>query len=410
MKGSEILHCAGVVEYELDSESDNLLIYFSSAGAAAPQGRSKFSEFRGNKIFIRDTAKNWYNKSINGLCEDADDLHRVLSEFSDNYSRSNITVAGSSMGGYAALLFGIKIGAGRIVSIAPQTFLRPDIPNSPRTPVKYDDLSLIIQGRRHDAHIEIWYGRESILDLFNCLRIPPGKGISHHCVEGGMHNVLATIKREGKLDVFFEHIISGQGGSMPSSTLEPADASLALSAAELFYVERDPKAVIEHLAPIVEESPLSAVSYLLARCYFDLDDHVLAMKYLEKAIVLSPKNYEAYYLLGVCLEKMGRFKFAALAYQNGLEFFPSPNAARLARLGNAQFRCGKFSAALESHRRALDVDARMSRSHYQAGMILMNMKSFDQARHHFLEHRHLVPGFAKTEEHLQKLDRLAGRC
>lgn len=389
-----------IAEWYEDSLRRDLLVYFSSAGAEAPQGRSKLAKYGGNQLFIRDTARNWYNLPIGTFSTGADDLCEKLRGLVEAYGRQNVTMAGSSMGGYAALLFGLKLRVGRIVAVAPQTVLRPDIPNSPRVEVKYRDLLPLFEGGAKNTKVDIWYGTDSALDLFNCLRLPATSSIRHFPVPGGMHNVLATIKRHGKLDAFFEYIVHGGIPPVATRLLKEKDIPSVHDAAKLYYFDRNPQAVIEVSRDFSQARKYSAISYIIGKSYFDVGDLDSAEKWLEQAVLLSIYNYEACYLRGLCSEKNNDFEQAADYYKFGLEYFPSPNAARIARLGNAEFRSGRIDEAINSHTLALEINPKLTRSHFQLGVIYMREGNWDLARFHLRQHLQLVPDFSKTKEYL----------
>lgn len=80
-----------------------------------------------DKIFCRDEKVQWYNFGITGLTKDINDtldfLHQKISKY------KKVIFIGSSMGGYAAILFGSILNVDTIIAFRPQTFLNKVLDN-----------------------------------------------------------------------------------------------------------------------------------------------------------------------------------------------------------------------------------------------------------------------------------------
>jgi TolA-binding protein len=391
----------GVVLTHLRPGSERLLIYFSSADAGSIQGVSKLTPYDTSIIFVRDPGRGWYNLPINGFSKDGDDLAERLANRIGNFPRHRITTSGSSMGGYAALLFGIKLGVGRVVSIAPQIVLHPDIPHSPKTPVKYDDLSSLIASKPASTEIDIWYGAESVLDLYNILRVTNGARL--HAIPGAMHNILATLKRRGLMEAFFKHIAVGGDFAVPTTPIS-VDTAPIIEAAHAFYRLKDYRAAIETLEPKADDICLSAVYFLLGNSYFRLEEYEKARIHFERAATTSGENYDANHYLGLTLEKLGKDAAAERAFARGVEVYPSPNGVRLLKLASAQYRIGSHDQAIDNHLKVLELDKRQSKPHFELGVMLMKKGRTDDALRHFREHAKANPTFAPTQRYISKLE------
>ena len=68
-------------------------------------------------VFVRDIYKQWYIDGINETCNDLDKLYSLLKEISEDYK---VVTIGSSAGGFAAILIGLKLGAYKILAFSPQ--------------------------------------------------------------------------------------------------------------------------------------------------------------------------------------------------------------------------------------------------------------------------------------------------
>ena len=117
-----------------DDVSDRCFIFFSSNGIYFPNTEDEFhrtiiladryeweslspprSEYR-KAIFVRDIRKTWYVDGISGDRNSIDSLYDLLREETRGFSE--VVCVGSSAGGYAATLFGLRLNAQKIFNIS----------------------------------------------------------------------------------------------------------------------------------------------------------------------------------------------------------------------------------------------------------------------------------------------------
>lgn len=81
---------------------------------------------RFNKILVRDVRNIWYHRGVPGLGADVDEVARSLRTLIEAIRPSRIVTIGQSMGGYAAILFGMLLAVDRIVAFGPLSHMDPD--------------------------------------------------------------------------------------------------------------------------------------------------------------------------------------------------------------------------------------------------------------------------------------------
>jgi tetratricopeptide (TPR) repeat protein len=386
--------------------AERLLLYFGAAGTSnmvSIRGFAPLLAHNTNTIVLLDPSRGWYNLPIRGLSRDADDLIAQLINRIGSFPRNMITAYGTSMGGYAALLFGLKLGVGRIVACAPQLMLDPRLPHAPKVPVKYDAIASLVTNAPKDTQIDIWYGAESFTDLYNLLRLKPRENLNIHAVSGAMHNVLATLKRHGELDAFFTYTAMAKPFSTKTVKIPTAATVPLIKAGRLFYVHKNYTAVIKMLEPIADDVGLSALYVALGESFFQLQDYEAARSNFERAIVCSHENYDAHYGLGLVLEKLGKDRAAETSFRRSQEFFPSPNGQRFAKLASVQYRIGAIDDALQNYGLALELADCPSRVHYEMGLALLQKNRHHEALLHFQRHQDAYPSFKPTRTHIARL-------
>lgn len=132
-------------EIFLNPFSDVCIILFSSNGLYYPNTKEEFREtvlgedryewenyirddsiecYAGKIILVRDVYKQWYVKGINKVCGDVEALLALLKKLTKGY---RVITLGSSSGGYAAALFGVKLSANKIYSLSGQFSIKDEV-------------------------------------------------------------------------------------------------------------------------------------------------------------------------------------------------------------------------------------------------------------------------------------------
>lgn len=120
-----VSECAAV-QY---GDPDHLIIMFSSLPAVHKQ-RFDFKDFCKDLpqtfLFLRDNrSETMYHNGIPGLAGDVDEGVEFLRYFINKMSAKRVTMFGTSIGGYAALMYGYLLGVDDIVTAGTVSFLDP---------------------------------------------------------------------------------------------------------------------------------------------------------------------------------------------------------------------------------------------------------------------------------------------
>jgi hypothetical protein len=78
-----------------------------------------------NKVLVRDSGNAWYQRTIDGLGEHPDQTAAGLRALVDAIQPSKVVTIGQSMGGYAALMYGLLLQAQQVIAFGPLSFLDP---------------------------------------------------------------------------------------------------------------------------------------------------------------------------------------------------------------------------------------------------------------------------------------------
>jgi len=212
---------AVALSLDLDRESTSLLIAFGGIQGGLEIPPFEFFNATGGfpikRLFVRDLAQAWYHHGARGhgsnIPELADSLRALLAP----YEVDRLVVTGTSMGGYAAILFGSLLGADTAIAFAPQTVLERGVLDEigdhrwdkdlarvaarggldPR----WTDLRRVLpEVRVADTLYEVRYDPLLRLDREHCERIEGLPGVRLLPREGGGHSIARDMRDRGELE------------------------------------------------------------------------------------------------------------------------------------------------------------------------------------------------------------------
>ena len=203
--------------HDLEPESDIVLISFSGVGIGLGVPFFEFKKVvdphRIKKIFVRDLYKSWYHAGLKGLAESIDESIPVLKELIADSGARKVLTMGNSMGGYAAILYGILLEADEVMAFAPTTFanwknrlryldLRSHyqyLKNAPVKPYHYYDLRQV-PGLEKPI-INIYFDTDYWSDRNHARHLARGHdNVRLHPYHGSKHHMIKKLKDSGELE------------------------------------------------------------------------------------------------------------------------------------------------------------------------------------------------------------------
>lgn len=162
-------------------------------------------------IFVLDEKNKWYNYKINELDgvnykEISSNLNKIL----NNYE--SVSLIGSSMGGYASLLYSNLINVDYVTTIAPQVFLKEGWPRHSQSGLSNNeeviDLTKLDKSNFISLEkINYFIGLDEMFDIYQALCF---YGDGHKMlkyttiVPTSFHNIALHFHKRGILDRFFK--------------------------------------------------------------------------------------------------------------------------------------------------------------------------------------------------------------
>lgn len=197
----------------------------------------KLEKLRGlkfNKILVRDVFNSWYHRGVPGLGTDLDEVTATLHTLIDAIRPCRVVTIGQSMGAYAAVMYGMLLGADRIAAFGPLSHLDPEQAlrygdlgffsamqelktDPPRS--RQDDLvqlgrDLDFQGNLHvifGTHPRDDDGTSSNFDAVHALRLAQLPNVSLHPYPEADHGIMQWLIENAKIDDLLARLLAGDG-------------------------------------------------------------------------------------------------------------------------------------------------------------------------------------------------------
>lgn len=164
-----------------------------------------------HQFYVRDRDNLWYQYGVEGLSEGIDDAAKAIRAEAEKAPHKRIVTIGNSMGGYGAILYGILMGADKVIAFAPQSFIahdmrakngdtrwQSDLSRIPDDDMPYPDLLPLIEANPQ-VKIAVYYCEGDALDKLHAERLRGLPNVSIHTLESDDHNVGRALKKLGLL-------------------------------------------------------------------------------------------------------------------------------------------------------------------------------------------------------------------
>lgn len=155
---------------------------------------------------VRDSYAAWYFNGIRGASTSIESTVEYLDDLIDSFNPSFVLCCGTSMGAYAAILFGVLLNVDHVLALAPQTLLEDGVRSQADGNISkvyqalevrphedgYRDLTNLVNDR---TAVEIVYSEEDEVDRFHALRLEDMKNVTY-TLSAGTHGEVAKYWRD----------------------------------------------------------------------------------------------------------------------------------------------------------------------------------------------------------------------
>lgn len=338
-----------------NESSKDLLVVFSHLGRRPP----KFAWFKVlqsipiNLLFVNCDGEEWYRGGIKGLGDGGIDstLSAIKVIAASIHPKCDVFMAGGSMGGYGALLYGAKYGAKAVFASAAELIL--GLPGGKSTVLKrsqwshiYPDLRVVADFpvRRH-----VVYGAMHLLDTLSASLYSNAVNTSIYSVDGADHAVSDTLAKRNILTGAIERMIAG-----------------------------DESVLDRHLYPEGLVSSSHIDNMWILNSMMEGGEYRKAIPLAEDLHKSFPDHPLPMFINGVCQFNMKNWADAKVwfesAYSHCNEYASIPM-----HLGVIEARGKNYPESLDYLMHSLSLDDSPSIIHYQIGRVLHASGSLDEA-------------------------------
>lgn len=162
-------------------------------------------------IYLRDHHQAWYFRGVQGFAESNTQLTAELDKLISSKEKSQTIFMGNSMGGFAAILYGVLLNVDTVLAFSPQTFINA----GKRTITKdirwmkeilrlwkvvdsdYFDLHYLKNTKDDHPEIHVFHSKKHKLDTIHALNIAHYVNLHPYNVDN--HNVVRHLRDTDEL-------------------------------------------------------------------------------------------------------------------------------------------------------------------------------------------------------------------
>jgi hypothetical protein len=240
-----------IVGVDMDGPASTLLIALGGMklriGIPPLEFLNMTRELPVKRLFLRDLEQAWYHRGLPDHGASLPELAASLRGLIERHRVSRLVLAGSSAGGYAALVLGALLEADVALSFSPQTIIEPEVlarmgddrwdqyvealVRDDRLDHRWSDVRAVLGDgqRRRATRYEVYFDETMDLDRAHAERLDGVPAVSLHRYTGGSHNLVRTLRDSGELRDILRRALAGEVPP-PASGATGAEGSLPLPA------------------------------------------------------------------------------------------------------------------------------------------------------------------------------------
>lgn len=349
-----------------NKESKDLLIIFSHLGRKPPKFAwfKTFQKIQVNLLFVNCDGLEWYRAGVRSLADGG--IMQTLEIFSEIAKRihpkCNVFMAGGSMGGYGALLYGSLFGAKAIFSSAAEMVLglpggRSSVLERDQWSHIYPDLR-VVAGKPIKRHIV--YGAMHLLDTLSSSLYRESPQTTLYSVDSGDHAVSDVLAKDGILVDCIERMLNGENSILDRSVYPGGLAQDGITEDVWHLNALLEKREYETALPLVKEfafkfsdHPLPA--FLLGNLLLKLKDYLGAQEFMERAETLCGTYPPIFLSLGVIAARRKQYGLSLQYLNKSLELDSSPSITHF-QIGEVMRASGDSFGAIPYYQTAIKIN------------------------------------------------------
>jgi pimeloyl-ACP methyl ester carboxylesterase len=197
-----------------------LLITFAPVHSNGFALLARTSDLGYNTAHLRDPRDTWFQNGMSDALPSPEAVAAHLKGLIAELAPSRVVTVGSSMGGYAALLFAGLLKADAAIAFAPQTYLDRRLPHTPTSASKaqpwFDLATELPVQMLAETEVCFVYGSDDIVDIWNVTRMAALSHARRLAVHDQHHLVIKHMVQNGDFVRLVGHYCGGLELSLES--------------------------------------------------------------------------------------------------------------------------------------------------------------------------------------------------
>jgi hypothetical protein len=176
-----------------------------------------------HRVFVRDHEQCWYHRGVAGISHDLASTTLALEETLASLAPRRVVCVGTSAGGYAALLFGYRLGVDEVLAFGPQVAISKEfraaigderwtqeIAHLPDRAESHEarDLARVLIEPTGTTH-RLYVGKRELLDVAHGRHLAGAPGVVLRELDAS-HNTAGHLRRTGALPVVLHRAATGR--------------------------------------------------------------------------------------------------------------------------------------------------------------------------------------------------------
>ena len=206
-------------------KSDTLLICFTGGGRELMMPPFDFllsiQGLAAKRMLLRDSDRAFYHHGVEGYSHDIETTRAFLDREISRAGARRVVMLGTSMGGYAALLYGLLCRVDMVHAFAPITALAPemcgyDAPGRtawrdvfPTLDRQYFDLAALHREATTVPYCHLYAGSGNVFDVQEAERLRDCRNVRLNYLPTDEHNIARYMQRRGELASILKDVSEG---------------------------------------------------------------------------------------------------------------------------------------------------------------------------------------------------------
>ncbi len=351
----------------LKRKSKKIIIFFAAQNMKA--GKYNFfqlgRDIEENILFVNDLSNQWYLNGIESFGDTFHDTIAKIEEWVKYLQVDEVYTVGTSMGGYAAILYGVYLNA-NILSFAPEIILKTPFSRSKKklhrkTKILHKDLRELLSN--YKKNVTVIAGEDDALDLYFASLLRDSEKLKVYTLKGVGHYVPSYLTRASYMNRILSSFYINGKPNMENvfeigNTIDNKEvckqiylAYIALQRKNYSLVELITEKILE------DNSSIGIVYYIKGMALIKNNNYNFAQKYLATATLYAPTIPEYFFYYTHSVRMQGDDVQSLYLLNLLLQRFPNYHKAYYA-MGIIYYKTKKYLDAFEYFNKAFCLDSK----------------------------------------------------